>query len=199
MAKDDFRKAFFDLTSDRGMMYEPQLMEEVEKLQESTLEKWGKDGKKLLGEMKNAVVKYPDQSMKEKIVRLCDAEEMLLAETVRKIAAKYNVQMPQQQGPMMTQQQMQLFQMASETLTPEQKAFMQNAQRKMMSGQMPTPDDQRQMLEIQQHVIAYVATMSQAMGIPMQMPGFPGMQMPQQQSVQRPSPPSAKPSNQKLD
>lgn len=62
-----------------------------------------------------------------------------------------------------SEEQMMTLQMALESLSPQQKADMERLQQKMMTGQQPTPQDQKTMMEIQQQIMAYVSTMQQVM------------------------------------
>jgi len=175
---------------------EMDLINEAERLQIESLKSWGYEGNSTLQALKLAVKTYPDQDMSAKISRLCDVEERIISGASGKIKAfsggpytthghSHNgVPCPHSHshsGP--DPQTLMLMNMAAQSLTPEQQGTMRRLQMKMMQGQAPTEADRKAMLELNQHFVAYMATMRQVM---QNVPG--GVQPP----AQPPAPPPKK-------
>ena len=162
MKEPPFAKGVRASLDDRGMPSGLLMMSELEKAQVRILDDLGYNGEDALNCMKGAVKKH-GQGVRPAIVALCDIEEAILTTISEELGKKFGVEnhpmaapSPQQQ-----QQQMQLMQMAMQSLTPEQQDAMKVIQTKMMSGQVPTPEEQAQAAEIRQHVQAYIMTMQQ--------------------------------------
>lgn len=145
-----------------GMPNGPLLMSELERCQVGVLDELGYSGEDALNDMKKAVKKH-GPSVRPAIVALCDVEEALLQAVSEELGKKFGVENHPMAAPnpQHMQQQMQLMQMAMQSLTPEQQAVMQGIQEKMMTGQIPTAEEQQSAAAIRQHIQAYVMTMQQ--------------------------------------
>ena len=168
------------------------LVEEIEAAQIESLTAWEYDGPSTLTQLKTAVKSFPDQEMTAKVMAICEAEETLLnkleggnghshdhGHSHGGAPCNHDHSHQQQHGHshngvpchghghghgQANPQMMLAMQMAVQSLSPEQQTHMQRIQMMMMSGQAPTDADKQIMMGIQQHVMAYMATMQNVLG-----------------------------------
>jgi hypothetical protein len=80
-----------DRLMDRGMLFSPAILQEVETLQTEMIRDWGYGGDSLKS-LHSAVITYP--GMRPVIAQLCDAEEALIDKLQQELATRHNVELP---------------------------------------------------------------------------------------------------------
>lgn len=130
-------------------------------------------GEQAMEQIRNAAQRYPDDEIEETITQLCVLIEGHVVDIVSKsphlshILKEKEDEMQKAKGatmngmPSFNQETMNMLQFAMSTLTPEQRTTMQRVQGAVMSGKSVSAEDQHAMMEIQQHIAAFVQTMSQ--------------------------------------
>jgi hypothetical protein len=81
----------------RGMMFSPQLLQEIEDMQRDMLKEWGFEPVTSLQNLQGAVRRYPE--MRGIIMGLCDVEERVIDTFQTDLAKEHNIELPlSQQG-----------------------------------------------------------------------------------------------------
>lgn len=188
MAEQDFEDDCFKTHLEgKSMMIPPALVKLLEVSQgEAVTEKIGfSDGAASLSALQLAAKNYPGhQGIITAITRLCTVEEGLLDRLMRRLAKQNNIELPDASSfghhhhhhhhhshhhhhhhagmrhpGMMNPMQVQLMKMATESLDDDKKEFVRGMQQRLMSGKPPSPEEQKQMMEIQQELMEYMAVM----------------------------------------
>lgn len=135
-------------------VFGPQLLSVLEEVQKERLTAWGFDAVSALAQLKTCVKIYPDT--KQDILKLCDAEEAVLVKIEGELRAKNGFPVASLADQ---QRQMMAMQMASQSLSEEQKEILRSVQQKMVLGQKPSEAELVKFSEVRQHIIAYTTTM----------------------------------------